>query len=230
MAKKSSQSRKGAKKRYQIEVTSFTLLLWGFCALFFAAWIFVLGIFVGRGFLPGADSAILDLKNQVTKLQDMVARSKRAEPEPQKKESIDEMFAFYERLESKKDEAKRKDDRPPAAGTGARNGAFERAGAQINARAEAPKPGQSEVKSVPPSGTGGYTLQVASLEEKEKAEAMVRNLASRGYDAYLYEARVKGKIYFRVRCGRFATRDEAGVYAAKLLKEMKMRGFVSRIE
>jgi len=41
---------------------------------------------------------------------------------------------------------------------------------------------------------------------------------------------VKGKAYYRVRCGRFMTRDEAGVYASKLLKETKIRGFVSKIE
>jgi cell division septation protein DedD len=217
MAKKSSQSRKGGEKRYRIEVTSFTLLLWGFCALFFVAWIFVLGILVGGGFLPGADSAILDMKNQIAKLQDMASRNKRTEPEPQKEESIDEMLAFYERLESKKEEAKKRDPGAPAAKNGSKNG-------------EIPKPAQEEVKSAPPSGSGGYTLQVASLEAKEKAEAMVRDLASRGCDAYLYEARVKGKTYFRVRCGRFATRDEASVYAAKLLKETKMRGFVSKVE
>jgi cell division protein FtsN len=235
MAKKNTQSRKGGKKRYQIEVTSITLFLWGFCALFFMAWIFVLGVFVGRGFLPGADSTLVDLKTQVAKLQEMMARNKRVEPGSQKKESIDEKLAFYEKLESKKDEAKRKEQSAPASKDGVRNGSSEGTGTETwkkenNARVEPPKPGQGEIKTAPPAGEVGYTLQLASLEEKEKAETMVKDLASRGYEAYFYEVRVKGKTYFRVRCGRFMTREEAGVYASKLLKEAKIRGFVSKVE
>ena len=234
MAKKTTQSRKAGKKRYQIEVTSLTLFLWGFCALFFVAWIFVLGIFVGRGFLPGADSALVDLKTQVTKLQEMMARNKRVEPESQKKESVDEMLAFYERLESKKDEAKRKEQSAPTTKNGARTGSSQGTGNETSKKeslgtVEPPRPGQGE-RTAPPPGKGIYTLQLASLEEKGKAETMVKDLTSRGYDAYFYDVRVKGKTYYRVRCGRFMTRDEAGVYASKLLKEAKIRGFVSKVE
>ena len=235
MAKKNTQSRKGGKKKYQIEVTSLTLFLWGFCALFLMAWIFVLGIFVGRGFLPGADSALVDLKTQIAKLQEMVARNKRVEPESGKKESIDEMLAFYEKLESKKDEAKRKEQSAPAVMSGARNGTSPGTGTETPKKenrttVEPPKAGQGEIRTAPPPGQGAYTLQLASLEEKEKAEAMVKDLASRGHDAYFYEVRVKGKTYYRVRCGRFTTRDEASVYASKLLKEARIRGLVSKIE
>ena len=235
MARKNTQSRKSGKKRYRIEVTSLTLFLWSFCALFFLAWIFVLGVFVGRGFLPGADSALTDLKTQVTKLQEMIARNKRVDPEPQKKQSIDEQLAFYERLESKKDEARRKEQSPAASKDGARNGAPVAAGLQPSMKenhgsVEPVKPVHEGIKGAPPPGQGGYTLQLASLEEKEKAETMVKGLVSRGYEAYFYEVRVKGKTYYRVRCGRFVTREEAGVYASKLLKEAKVAGFVSKIE
>lgn len=234
MAKKNTQSRKAGKKRYQIEVTSLTLFLWAFCALFFVAWIFVLGIFVGRGFLPGADSALVDLKTQVTKLQEMMARNKRVEPESQKKESIDEMLAFYEKLESKKDEAKRKEQSAPTTKNGARAGSSLGTGNETSKKenlgtVEPSRPGQGD-RTAPPPGKGIYTVQLASLEEKGKAETMVKDLTSRGYDAYFYDVRVKGKTFYRVRCGRFMTRDEASVYASKLLKEAKIRGFVSKVE
>jgi cell division septation protein DedD len=229
MAKKNTQSRKSVKKRYQIEVTSLTLFLWGFCALFFMAWIFVLGVFVGRGFLPGADSTLVDLKSQVTKLQDMMVRNKRAEPEQPKKESIDEQLAFYEKLESKKDEAKRKEHGTATAKSGTKNEPLPLK-KEKDGRPEPPKPVVEQIKNAPPAGKGGYTLQIASLEEKTKAETMVKDLASRGYDAYFYEVSLKGRIYYRVRCGRFMTKEEAGVYASKLLKEAKIRGFVSKFE
>jgi len=38
-------------------------------------------------------------------------------------------------------------------------------------------------------------------------------------EAYLQEAVVKGKTFYRVRCGKFVTKEEAGNYAQKLPKE-----------
>jgi cell division protein FtsN len=235
MAKKNTNPRKGAKKRYQIEVGSFSLLLWGCCALFFLAWIFVLGVLVGRGFLPGADSAFTDLKSQVAKLQEMTGRSKRGEQTSQQKEPIDETLAFYERLESKKDEAKEKDNNRSASKEGTTQRILERTTGELpkkdsDIRAETTKPDRGIQPAAPPAGRGSYTLQIASLEEKAKAETMVGDLLSKGHDAYFYEALVKGKTYYRVRCGRFVTRDEADKYATKLDKSLNIRGFVTKFE
>lgn len=236
MANRNSHAKKERGKRHQIQVSSLTLFLWGFCALFFMAWIFVLGVLVGRGFLPGADTAITDLKAQVTKLQEMVARSKRGEQGPPlKKEGIDENLAFYERLESKKEEAKKREQSLAPSREGTREGSLiaskpELARKDIITPAESDKPGGGGRKGEPPTGKGSYTLQLASLEEKAKAEAMVRDLLSRGYDAYYYEVMLKGKIYYRVRCGRFMTREEAGSHAGRLLNDLSIRGFVTKFE
>ena len=75
-----------------------------------------------------------------------------------------------------------------------------------------------------------YTVQIASIEDKEKAEKLVIDLIGKGYDAYSYEVDVNGKIYYRVRCGRFSSRQEAADYAQTLEKEAGLKGFVSRIE
>jgi cell division septation protein DedD len=238
MAKKNTQTRKGGRKRYQIEVTSVTLFLWGFCLLFFVAWIFVLGVLVGRGFLPGADSALTDLKSQVSKVQEMMARSKRSDQGAQKREAIDEKLAFYEKLESKKDEAKRKEQIASNIKEGAgqkSNDSREAVKVDLSkkendTKMDQKKPGEGVGPTVPPAGKGPYTLQIASLEDREKAENMVRSLTPLGCDAYFYEVRVKGKRYYRVRCGRFMTREEAGDHASKLLKETGLRGFVCKIE
>jgi septal ring-binding cell division protein DamX len=48
---------------------------------------------------------------------------------------------------------------------------------------------------------------------------MVRKLSERGVEAYLQETVVKGKTFYRVRCGKFVTKEEAGNYAQKLPKE-----------
>lgn len=235
MAKRNVNPKNETGKRYQIEMGSWSLLLWGCCALFFMAWIFVLGVLVGRGFLPGADSAFTDLKTQVAKLQEMTGRSKRGEQTLQTKEPIDETLAFYEKLESKEGEAKKREpDRPaPKEGT-ARQTLNQTAGdppkKNQQGREEAPKLDRGVPPAAPSTGKGNYTLQLASLEEKTKAEAMVRDLLSKGHDAYFSEARVKGKTFYRVRCGRFVNRDEAEEYGAKLLKSLHIRGYVSKLE
>jgi cell division septation protein DedD len=238
MAKKNTQTRQEGRRRYRIEVTSVTLFLWGFCLLFFVAWIFVLGVLVGRGFLPGADSALTDLKSQVSKLQEVMARSKRTDQEVQKREAIDEKLAFYEKLESKKDETKRKEQ----VGSDVKEGLEQKSNDPVEmVKVASPereketgagpkKPGEGVVPTAPPAGKGAYTLQIASLEDRQKAENMVKGLKPRGYDAYFYEVSVKGKLYYRVRCGRFMTREKARDHASKLLKETGIRGLVRKIE
>ena len=104
MTKKITPSK---KKKYQLELSSISLVFWVVCILFFMGWIFVLGILVGRGFLPGANTAIADLKSQVTKLQEMVSRNKRVDQKPQAKEDIDSKLGFYDKLESKKEDKRK---------------------------------------------------------------------------------------------------------------------------
>jgi len=235
MAKKNTQPRKRVKKKYRIEVSSFSLFLWGFGALFFMAWMFALGVLVGRGLLPGADSALTELKTRVAKIQETAGKSKRGETESQPKETIDETLAFYERLESKKEEAKKSEHR----GAISKNGAGQAPAGQAKvesprkdapAGVERPRAGAAGLPAAPPEGKGAYTVQLASLEDRAKAEIMVRNLLSKGHDAYSYEVRLQGKTYYRVRCGRFATRAEADKYAEGLFRTTNIRGLVIRFE
>ena len=235
MAGKNTQPRKEAKKGYRIELSSFSFLLWGLCALFFTAWIFVLGVLVGRGSLPGADSPLTDLKTQVARLQEMVTKNKRGDQAFQGKETVDETLAFYEKLEGRKDEAKKKEQGAQAGGNEAKQRALEQAKGEIpnkegSAGAQMPKPPHERQPAAAPAGKGSYTLQLASFEERAKAETMVGDLISRGHEAYAYEVRVKGKTYYRVRCGRFMTREEADHYLAQLHKALNVRGYVSKFE
>jgi cell division septation protein DedD len=193
----------------------------------------VLGILVGRGFLPGAVTAISDLKGQISKLQGMVGNDKSYDMGSSKKPEPDPKLAFYEKLSSKKDEAKEK--------------ALPKR--KIKRIQREPTQKESEVSLIKPlqmQGGGGtenleeqaeaailvpkYTIQLASLDEQNKAETMISRLIARGHAAYFYKADVKGKTYYRVRCGRFLNKDEARSYAKRLEKEERMKGFVTRIE
>jgi cell division septation protein DedD len=238
MSKKTNPSK---KTKYQIELSSMSLVFWVVCLLFFMGWIFVLGVLVGRGFLP-ANTAISDLKAQVTKLQEMVGRNKRADQKPQAKEDVDSKLGFYDKLESK-NEDKRKffpelPPEPPKSEKAVKPAdttladvkadiakkdssvkkldAAKNAGLEKKVKDAAPEPVKAAEKV---SGPFRYVIQIAALDEKAKAEDMVRKLSERGVEAYLQETVVKGKTFYRVRCGKFVTKEEAGKYAQKLPKE-----------
>ncbi len=221
MAKKRSRPKKRSKK-YQIELTPLSIFLWGGCLFFVLAWIFVLGILVGRGYLPGAVTALSGLKDQLGVFQPKVSRERpQQELNPPKKSDSEPKLEFYHNLSSKKVELP-KETAPP-------KNAEKRVKTNTNAkRTNSLK--QISPTSEPTAPVGKYTVQLASLEDKSKAEKFISDLVQRGYPAYVYEAKVKGKTYYRVRCGKFPSRKTAEDFASKLRKEAGMKGFVSRVE
>jgi cell division septation protein DedD len=58
----------------------------------------------------------------------------------------------------------------------------------------------------------------------------VDRLKKKGYPAYVVKAHVKGRLYYRVRCGKFETEAQAKAHAAELAKREGIRGLVSRVE
>jgi cell division septation protein DedD len=248
---KRNSSGKGTSRKYQIEMTSWSIFLWISCLSLLLAWVFVLGILVGRGFIPESVTMISDIKNQLNKLQEMVSYNKRPTPESVKKEDSDAKLAFYNDLLSKKEmdkgrgipEAKAEPQKRETIQK--KSPTTEERLAEIRAEvsgkegnAETKTEGHPEVNPKEPlraqqpvsPAKGGYTLQLASLEEKSKAEETMKKLINRGYDAYFYEVKVRGKTWYRVRSGRFATRDEAEEFAGKIFKETKMKGLVTKFD
>jgi cell division protein FtsN len=240
-------------KKYQMELSSMSLVFWVVCLVFFMGWIFVLGILVGRGFLPGANTAIADLKAQVTKLQEMVSRNKRVDQKPPAKEDIDPKFKFYDKLESKKEDKRKpfpesppepqksesavkppdtalaevKADIAKKESLSKKQDIAKSAGPEKKVKETVPEPAKPPEKAL---GPVRYVIQIASLDERAKAEAMVGKLSERGVEAYLQQAVVKGKTHYRVRCGKFVTKEEADNYALKLPKEAGTAWWVVNIE
>jgi len=71
------------------------------------------------------------------------------------------------------------------------------------------------------SGSGDYTVQLGAFRDKEKAERLLRALGveGRASKAYISEARVSGRLFYRVRAGDFASRTEAMKVAKSLAYE-----------
>lgn len=66
----------------------------------------------------------------------------------------------------------------------------------------------------PSSTTGLYKVQVGAYSEKENAEAMVKRVKAKGFDAFAYQS---GNVY-KVQAGAFSDEKNAETLASKLAK------------
>jgi len=72
------------------------------------------------------------------------------------------------------------------------------------------------------SGSGEYTVQLGAFTSKDKAERLLRALgAEKLSGAYISEAMVSGRVFYRVRAGDFQSR----VMAVKLAKRLAYEGY-----
>ena len=243
MAGIKTKTRKKPKK-YLVELTALSAVLWGIFFFFLLSWVFVLGIMVGRGFLPGTLTALSDLREQLSRLQELAGDKKTQISPPDELENAPE-FEFYKTLATKKGEA-RKNYRLEKRGDKSKT---ESHPIEVDAPDKSPGVGPDKTPGVGPdkipgvgpektSGAGPETwipedrfaVQIASFKEIDKAEKMTKQLIDQGYDAYYNEAVVHGTTYFRIKCGRFESRQEAADYALKIEREAGLKGFVSKIE
>ncbi len=244
MVRKKAPSSKGNKAKYQIEMSSLSLFFWGLCLCLLLTWVFILGVFVGRGFLPMAE-----VKTQIAK---WVPHGKQPVPETPKVADAPRLD-FFHALEDKKEEVKKKspaEDRKKQE-THARVPAEEKKKQEAPAKPpaderkkqEPPTKPPAERKEQPPAsgvrpaekppgngGAGQYTVQLASLEDRGKAESLVRSLKEKGFEAYSYEVKVQGKTFYRIRCGRFKAKEEAINHQKKLSEKAKINGIVSKFD
>lgn len=69
---------------------------------------------------------------------------------------------------------------------------------------------------------GKFTVQVASYDDEAEAQRMASDLKNRGYSAFYIPANIKGKTWYRVSVGQFATLKEAQTYRTELVSKAKV--------
>jgi cell division protein FtsN len=93
---------------------------------------------------------------------------------------------------------------------------------KVEPKAEAPK--------APAAGVGRYTVQVSAWTSAADAQRAVDRLKQAGFDAYVVEAFVKGRTWYRVRVGRFASTAEAQETIAKLHEVQENGVWITKFE
>jgi DedD protein len=75
---------------------------------------------------------------------------------------------------------------------------------------------------------GQWTIQVSAYQERGEADRFAAGLRDKGYAPYVVEAEVPGRgTWYRVRMGRFASRDAAGRYLADFKRETQLGAIVT---
>jgi cell division septation protein DedD len=239
MARKKSKAEKKGK-RYRVDLSRTSLFFWCLGALFLLAWIFVLGILVGRGFFPQGVETLSKLRIPIGRLQDVVDSRKTSDLDSIKGLDKKPKFEFYDHLSVKKEELARenKSDHKKVGKQTDLAKQFE-TDKYSEKKVEVLKKSQTDLskggEQTKPAGetpfmvTGGtYTVQVASLDSENKAAKMVGRLESKGYPATVHKVNIKDKTYYRVTCGKFKDKKEAGNFKALLYQKQKIKGFVTK--
>ena len=96
------------------------------------------------------------------------------------------------------------------------------------AQAASPVPAAAPATDTSVAEPGGFSVQIAALNERGQADAIAKRLSSKGYTAYVMSPADGTPSVYRVRVGKFPTRREAESIAAKLQKEEQFRPWVTR--
>jgi cell division protein FtsN len=222
---------------------------WVFVIFFLCAWMFVLGILVGRGTAP--------VKFDIAAIEKKIEASKRNDPgKPEKMPAHKDSatlkdktkLEFYEALKENSEDTKvpalqqpkiikQKIEKPapkavapkppeatpqkPTSG----KAVSQKAGAQKSQPGKAAQkdaPTKKKVAAVKPTSSSGpiYTIQAASVKNAKDADRLIEKLKKSGYPAYRAIGKIQGKgIWFRVRIGEYKNKSEALGVIKKLKKD-----------
>lgn len=88
---------------------------------------------------------------------------------------------------------------------------------------------RAEKKSAePPAPTGAFTLQLAASQARADADRFASRLRERGYAPYVVESDVPGRgRWYRVRMGRFVSKEAAVKYLEDFRRETQLEAFVA---
>lgn len=98
------------------------------------------------------------------------------------------------------------------------------------AEPSAAKKGQSPEDRIPSSlpkdvaqySVGKFTVQIASYADEAEAQKTASDLKNKGYSAFYIPANIKGKTWYRVSVGQFATQKEAQSYRTEFMNTSKV--------
>jgi len=189
--------------------------------LFILAWMFVLGVLVGRGTAP--------VKFDIEKLSKELAQLKKADMQQQMARVKIDSDAFQSKTDLEFYEELKKTKKIPETRTHT-----DKSGKKPQSvQRKAPEKKISKSKSIrktplankdnsAATTENNLTIQAASLKDRQEAQELVDKLKKKGYPAYKTIGMVPEKgVWFRVRVGQYGSREEA----VGTIKRLKKDGY-----
>jgi cell division septation protein DedD len=205
---------------------------WVVVIFFVCAWMFVLGVLVGRDTSP----VKFDIRKLQQKLEGYIGENQEDEQSGTKKESVvvkdRTKLEFYEALPGNRSDTHIPGNPPPdlvrqKIEPATRNNASEprnkseaeQARSETGPSVDASQP----EKAAPQSKTGTtdvtYMIQIAAFRNTKDADNLIAKLKARGYTSYRAIGKIPGKgIWYRVRMGDYTNKAEAQSTMEKLKK------------
>jgi cell division septation protein DedD len=232
------KNRKSTRKPFRLELSGTAVVAWSIGLLLTLLWMFLLGLFVGKGVTP-ANINLAEIKKRMVAEGIWPGSGKRAaEPEkppaatPGEEKIPIKDLEFYEALEKKKQAhlthparekvPDQKTVTTPQAPASTANSVPPPPAAAPNVTE--PEKSSASAGTSPP---GRYTVQVSSFRDEETARRCALSLKGLKPQVTVHPVDLPGKgRWYRVQAGGLLSRQDADALAARLQKEYQVKAFV----
>ena len=224
-----ARKRKKTKKSVRFEVSRLALTGWC-CGLFLALfWMFLLGLFVGKGITP-ANINFTEIKKRMMAEgiwpgSSEMGRQESPPPSTTTKRKIPlKDLEFYEKLAKKKEAQLQK---PAVAKTPPK----EKPPTTVAAKPPPPAKQQKKSSVQQKPSTDRFTVQLASFKDLTSAKKFAARFRGLKHKATIREVELSGKgRWYRVQVGKLGSREEATALANDLAQKYQLNAFVIGLE
>lgn len=220
---------KGRKKVFRFELSRLALAGWCLGLLVALLWMFVLGVFVGKGITP-ANINLAEIKKRMIDQgvwpgSDKAVKEEGSPRTTNTKRKIPlKDLEFYEKLAQKKRE--RLQESTPEKTT-----PKDEPAAAAEAQPKPPPQPTTEVSKEEKPPKGSFTVQLASFKDENSAKKFAARFQDLKPKASVRTVDLPGKgRWYRVQVGQLSSRDEATALADRLAKKYQLKAFVISLD
>ena len=224
-----ARKRKKTKKPVRFEVSRLALTGWCFGLFLALFWMFLLGLFVGKGITP-ANINFTEIKKRMMAEgiwpgSSEMGRQESPPPSTTTKKKIPlKDLEFYEKLAKKKEAQLQK---PAVAKTPPK----EKPPTTVAAKPPPPAKQQEKSAEQQKPSTDRFTVQLASFKDLASAKKFSARFRGLKHKATIREVELSGKgRWYRVQVGKLASREEATALANDLAQKYQLHAFVIGLE
>jgi len=220
-------SDKDPGKKPLVALSRKALAGWVAVVFIISAWMFGMGVMVGRGTAP-VSFDMDQLKRTLEALQKSAQQAPRSGPRPEATEMKSKTdLGFYDSLPKNREEPEMPNlPKPPPASGKPEPPAQKPAESAAPPKAEKPAAASAPAPAAPPPAPASaapgkpLTVQIAAVKSEEEARRLLEKLRQRGYAAYVEPIAIPDKgTWYRVRMGEFPSKEFARSTVDRLQKD-----------